>query len=192
MAKAKIVILKGLCGCLETIVPAAGQAGGAEQILLVSFSEKSARFNQEPKHNNLKAQQKYLQHMHFLLILHTTCFMQGRRISCLQEAQFCSLFFRKKVPPHSEKCPLQFSSSFELENTLIWLQWDKSSVGHAWLGWMLVEKTSLQPPVGCWVLLWTFSSLRIGPYFCICTALSTFCPCGSMELQTLPKTQEFF
>lgn len=101
-------------------------------------------------------------------------------------------FFSKKVPPHSEKCPLQFSSSFELENALIWLQWDKSSVGHAWLGWMLVEKTSLQPPVGCWVLLWTFSSLRIGPYFCICTAPSTFCPCGSVELQTLPKTHDVF
>lgn len=73
MAKAKIVILKGLCGCLETIVPAAGQAGGAEQILLVSFSEKSARFNQEPKHNNLKAQQKYLQHIRFPATLDLPC-----------------------------------------------------------------------------------------------------------------------
>lgn len=133
-------------------------------------------------------------HVHFLPISLTTCVMEGGRTSCLQrqEIEFCSLFFRKKGPPHSEKSPLHFSSSFVLENPLILLQWDNSSVGHAWLSWILSENHCLQPPVGCRFLLWTFGSLRIGPYFRICAALSTFCPGGSVELTHTTQNKWIF
>lgn len=62
-------------------------------------------------------------HIHFLPISLTTCLIEegeGFHVFRRQEIQFCSLFFfREKVPPHSEKSSLQFSSSFELENPLI-------------------------------------------------------------------------
>lgn len=61
--------MKGLCGCLEAVVPAAEQGEWAEQILLASFSEKPARFNEEPKNSKLKVGQNQ-QHVCFHTTLH--------------------------------------------------------------------------------------------------------------------------
>lgn len=134
-------------------------------------------------------------HVDFSPISLTTCLMEGRNIACFQEARDSVLLsFLSEIKSFHAVRNLFFNFHAHLNLRIHSFAFSGTTLHRTHLAgpnaqW---ENHCLPPPVGCQSLFWTFTSLRIGPYFCTCTDLSTFCPTGSAELtHTVQKQVNF-